>query len=281
MSATNSEGPTVAVKLFVDKQRSKVLFAESDNDFADVLFSFLTLPLGAIVRLLDKQSQVGCLDDFIDLLFGLLTIPLGSFIRTYGKRSSNGCVDNIYSSIDGSAKGCMNPELLMLLRSPKVAPFFGSGASNMLQADEAAPREKPINGCFMCFKIDGFSCHVRCNERKIDIPNIFYPYKNCNDRSKLVKLCEVNPKLPRVCSGRSLGYFKPGDQKFMVTDHLRVLPLSLTSTLQVVIESKILANDLVEKEITLTKVQVKELLRAAVVTRNSLSSVLLPPRKKP
>ncbi|KAL5216195.1 hypothetical protein ABZP36_007596 [Zizania latifolia] len=63
MSETKSEEPTVAVKLFVDKERCKVLFAESDNEFVDVLFGFLTLPLGTVVRLLGKHSQVGCLDE--------------------------------------------------------------------------------------------------------------------------------------------------------------------------------------------------------------------------
>ncbi|KAF7004425.1 hypothetical protein CFC21_019647 [Triticum aestivum] len=56
-------GPTFSVKLFIDKEKKKVLFAESDKDFVDVLFSFLTLPLGTIVRLFDKKSQVGCLDE--------------------------------------------------------------------------------------------------------------------------------------------------------------------------------------------------------------------------
>ncbi|KAF0892245.1 hypothetical protein E2562_014830 [Oryza meyeriana var. granulata] len=51
MSNSNNGGPT------------EVLFAESDKEFVDVLFSFLTLPLGTIVRLLGKQSQIGCLDE--------------------------------------------------------------------------------------------------------------------------------------------------------------------------------------------------------------------------
>jgi hypothetical protein len=54
---------TVAVKLFIDEEKKKVLFAESDKDFVDILFSFLTLPLGTIVRRLGKQSQIGCLDE--------------------------------------------------------------------------------------------------------------------------------------------------------------------------------------------------------------------------
>ncbi|KAF0892244.1 hypothetical protein E2562_014829 [Oryza meyeriana var. granulata] len=39
-----------------------MLFAESDKDFVDVLFGFLTLPLGTVVRLLGKESQAVCLD---------------------------------------------------------------------------------------------------------------------------------------------------------------------------------------------------------------------------
>ncbi|CAN6249979.1 unnamed protein product [Urochloa humidicola] len=59
----SNNGATVAMKLFIDKEKQRVLFAESDKDFVDVLFSFLTLPLGTIVRLLGKQSGVGCLDE--------------------------------------------------------------------------------------------------------------------------------------------------------------------------------------------------------------------------
>ncbi|KAK8965138.1 hypothetical protein KSP40_PGU019809 [Platanthera guangdongensis] len=39
---------------------------EAGSDFVDVLFSFLTLPLGAIVRLLKKQSGLGSLDSLYE-----------------------------------------------------------------------------------------------------------------------------------------------------------------------------------------------------------------------
>ncbi|KAG8039968.1 hypothetical protein GUJ93_ZPchr0028g29051 [Zizania palustris] len=432
MSATKSEGPTVSVKLFVDKERSKVLFAESDNDFADVLFSFLTLPLGAIVRLLGKQShEIGCLNevyksvedlsavffrtkewkwppdvdnaaaaagsngvftkgclkfiitddlqvapsstslmlslfdqfgvrdpafleqkilqlnaekitsllkrslttkqaftafyfnapctnddsylcmlpeilhckqeadadnrssnveikvlqtknslsllyaevgvDFIDILFGLLSIPLGSITRVYGNRSSNGCVGNIYKSIVECTKGWLEPQCQMLLQFPKVAKHFSSGASKMLQAEEVEARREGDIGCclYYCFNSMQYSflqCH--CG------------YSNCF--SKSLKFYEINPKV--LLGGRynsSEGFVNPGVQKFMVTDDLRVLPLSLTSTVKVVSESNYQSKDLVEKEFNLTKAQVMELLRAALVTRNALSSVLLHHRKKP
>nr|CAB3488123.1 unnamed protein product [Digitaria exilis] len=36
---------------------------ESGKEFVDVLLSFLTLPLGTIVRLLGKESSLGCFDE--------------------------------------------------------------------------------------------------------------------------------------------------------------------------------------------------------------------------
>jgi hypothetical protein len=56
---SKSEESTIEVKLFVDTEKRKVLFAESDKEFVGVL----TIPLGTIVRLLGKQSKIGCLDE--------------------------------------------------------------------------------------------------------------------------------------------------------------------------------------------------------------------------
>ncbi|KAG8387034.1 hypothetical protein BUALT_Bualt03G0211100 [Buddleja alternifolia] len=45
------------LKAMINKERTKVLFLEVDSDFADVLLSFLTLPLGTIVRILEKHYR--------------------------------------------------------------------------------------------------------------------------------------------------------------------------------------------------------------------------------
>ncbi|KAH6780497.1 hypothetical protein C2S52_011734 [Perilla frutescens var. hirtella] len=54
MSIANKD-VKLLLKVTVNKQKRKVLFAEVDGSFADVLFSFLTLPLAAIVRILKKH----------------------------------------------------------------------------------------------------------------------------------------------------------------------------------------------------------------------------------
>jgi len=59
MAAATQTEEGVTLKLLVNKDTNKVLFAEAEKDFADVLFSFLTLPLGTIARLVEKESRIG------------------------------------------------------------------------------------------------------------------------------------------------------------------------------------------------------------------------------
>ncbi|CAA7038823.1 unnamed protein product [Microthlaspi erraticum] len=68
-----SEEPTIRLKLLVDKEKNKVVLAEVGKDFVDVLFSFLILPIGTIVRFLQKHhhnqkspaaaTKIGCFNN--------------------------------------------------------------------------------------------------------------------------------------------------------------------------------------------------------------------------
>ena len=51
---------TLAMKLLVDTERQRVLYAEASKDVVDFLFSLLALPVGAAVELLGKESMAGC-----------------------------------------------------------------------------------------------------------------------------------------------------------------------------------------------------------------------------
>ncbi|KAH7667757.1 hypothetical protein IHE45_12G080500 [Dioscorea alata] len=52
----------LTLKLLINKESGRVVFAECGKDFVEILLSFLTLPLGTVIRLLDKQSSLGCMD---------------------------------------------------------------------------------------------------------------------------------------------------------------------------------------------------------------------------
>lgn len=58
-AAAAVEDVKFSLKVMMNEQNTKVLFAEAGSDFADVLISFLTTPLGSIVRILNKHYGGG------------------------------------------------------------------------------------------------------------------------------------------------------------------------------------------------------------------------------
>ncbi|KAJ0751923.1 hypothetical protein HanPI659440_Chr09g0318331 [Helianthus annuus] len=57
MADTKTNEAKISIKVIVDKVNSRVVYAEADYTFVDILFSFMTLPLGTIVRLLGKHDD--------------------------------------------------------------------------------------------------------------------------------------------------------------------------------------------------------------------------------
>ncbi|XVE52740.1 hypothetical protein DITRI_Ditri02bG0147500 [Diplodiscus trichospermus] len=57
---------SVSLKLLIDPNSQRVLFAEAGKDFVDFLFNILSLPVGTVIRLLTKQGMVGCLGNLYD-----------------------------------------------------------------------------------------------------------------------------------------------------------------------------------------------------------------------
>ncbi|KAL5580856.1 hypothetical protein UlMin_013298 [Ulmus minor] len=82
----------LSLKVYVDTQNNRVIYAECGGDFVDVLFSFLTTPLGAIVSLSPSQS-----------------LPLGK-----------GCLNNMYRSVENmDVKNFNTRACKVLLLSPR------------------------------------------------------------------------------------------------------------------------------------------------------------------
>ncbi|KAH7836564.1 hypothetical protein Vadar_002917 [Vaccinium darrowii] len=105
-SASNIKNMTL--KLLVSKSKKTVLYAEAEVDVVDFLFSFLTYPLGSIIRLL-------------------------------GKKSGFGCVDNLYKSAEDLSTGgyLKSQECTKMLVCPKLAPFHNV-ENQLLQIEEAS-----------------------------------------------------------------------------------------------------------------------------------------------
>lgn len=57
---------TVSMKLLIDSQSKRVLFAEASKETVDFLFYILTLPVATVIRLLKKQGMVGSLSNLYE-----------------------------------------------------------------------------------------------------------------------------------------------------------------------------------------------------------------------
>ncbi|KAI3520026.1 hypothetical protein L1887_09247 [Cichorium endivia] len=64
--AASSASSTVSLKLLINTKTKKVLFAEANKQFVDFLFHILSLPVGTVIRLLNKNSMVGSLGNLYD-----------------------------------------------------------------------------------------------------------------------------------------------------------------------------------------------------------------------
>ncbi|CAN4106096.1 unnamed protein product [Withania somnifera] len=53
----------INLKLILSKSRNKILYAEAKDLFIDLLFSFLTFPLGSVIHTLNGISGLGCIDN--------------------------------------------------------------------------------------------------------------------------------------------------------------------------------------------------------------------------
>ncbi|THG03340.1 hypothetical protein TEA_011351 [Camellia sinensis var. sinensis] len=60
---------SITLKILVEKEKNRVVFAESNEDFVDIIFSFMTLPIGTIVELLREhllKGEIGCLNNLYE-----------------------------------------------------------------------------------------------------------------------------------------------------------------------------------------------------------------------
>lgn len=86
---SGTEEVILSLKVMINCNKTKVLFAEANSDFVDVLLSFLTLPLGKIANILNDNGYAP---------------PVGSLTTLY--RS----ILNLDNVIESRRPGLLNPE---------------------------------------------------------------------------------------------------------------------------------------------------------------------------
>ena len=101
---------SISLKVLVDKKMNRVIYAESDEDFVDILFSFLTTPIGTIVRLTSNQSPTLRMGSLNNLYTSVENIG-AKYFRSDGRKamllSPCNCAESLCNklklNIDGDA----------------------------------------------------------------------------------------------------------------------------------------------------------------------------------
>jgi hypothetical protein len=78
MASVHKYERKLPLTLLVDKEKNRVVLAETSGDIVDILFGFLTLPLGTIIRIVSKNQH----DD------------------EPSQQETIGCIKNLYKSVE-------------------------------------------------------------------------------------------------------------------------------------------------------------------------------------
>ncbi|KAJ7950204.1 DUF674 family protein [Quillaja saponaria] len=90
-----SNDKKIDIKVIVSKSKTKILYADASEEFVDFLFSFLTIPLGSVIKLLGGNSFLGCLDNLYKSVENLMNsswcTESGSMLLNLGVASKYSC----------------------------------------------------------------------------------------------------------------------------------------------------------------------------------------------
>ncbi|KAI3461377.1 hypothetical protein Pfo_018040 [Paulownia fortunei] len=127
---------TMSLKLLIDTQGKRVLFAEAGKDFVDFLFRILSLPLGTVISLLKKQGMVGSLANLYKSIENLND----SYIQP------NQSKDTLLKPV-ARVSGSSVP-LLALKDAPTVKKFYKCSCSQYV----SYVSDDPSANCPNCFR---------------------------------------------------------------------------------------------------------------------------------
>ncbi|RWR95483.1 hypothetical protein CKAN_02483200 [Cinnamomum micranthum f. kanehirae] len=129
----------LSLKLLVDKSSHKILFAEAGKDFVDLLFSFLALPLGSVIRLLTDKSRI---DVSISKLYDSVDNLSETYIRSGLSKSS--LLDLVTPSLSSSSQ-MPTP---LLLQSDSSDAKAAATTKHYYTCSSSCSNHPPISFCF-------------------------------------------------------------------------------------------------------------------------------------
>ncbi|CAN6345050.1 unnamed protein product [Urochloa humidicola] len=248
--------PKISLKLLVETRSKRVLFAEAGKEFVDFVFSLLTLPIGAVAKLVSAGTMHGS----VGRLYKSVDHMGASYLQPGADKS------------ELLQPGVLHPDARELLLLP---PTAGDGED-----------QKPRLPKFKLYTCAG-QCVTVTMERETACPQ-------CK-QGMATEMAFVLPSAPSAAAGagggakgggagaaageESGGYVK-GLVTYMVTDGLEVTPMSAISSITLINKFSV-GNDmeLAEKYVSVGMDEGLGLLRAALSSDTVLSDVFMARKK--
>ncbi|KAL7128775.1 hypothetical protein ABFS83_13G016900 [Erythranthe nasuta] len=227
------------LQVTINGHKNKVLFVEAGADFADVLLSFLTLPLGTILKILkkhygdDKLHVVGSLTTLYD---GLANLSIDHFLTEIGKK---------------------------MLLNPKSS-FEAECRELKLDVSDTQPTKY-----FVCE-------HLKC--KKIRCLNIcmYYDTARCGCGKTLNREVDMEENSEAGGGGGGGGVFTIKGASFLISDDLRMMPNVAVSIIHTLTNLGITDIDGAElRTVIFGFNEIMDLLKGSLVSRTPLSDILL------
>ncbi|KAF3454605.1 hypothetical protein FNV43_RR05053 [Rhamnella rubrinervis] len=226
----------IQLKALVDKEKNRVIFAEADDDLVDILFSFLTIPIGTIIRLARNKSVVG--------MVGM------------------GCMNNLYTSAENiDDKFFKSRAFKLMLLTPRY--YAQSHCKNLkLKMDNETPK--------YC------GCSLECITSKYKLLSHYRgALCKCGEEMDC-GISEKRSKPSSFTSKDGGVFVKLGMTKFIVSDDLQVMPMSTAASLSLFSKLGIKDCSGIEERIFNVKVdEVLNLLISSLVSSTPLTETLL------
>ncbi|XP_057452193.1 uncharacterized protein LOC130744013 [Lotus japonicus] len=229
------ETKTLPIKILFDKQTNKVVAVEATNDFVDTLFSFLSLPLGTITRLVaatTTTTATSSSDGNNDQ-----QPPEPPFLNS---------INNLYQSVQNlSPNDVWNPVCKQMLLRPRN-PCEALCSKLVLNVDDTEPATK-VYVCASCDKFTTFPNLVCTCGKPVREP------KNLDSEGSV----EVKGGV----------FVKGTESSFLVFDDLKIVPSSFVSFMPLLVQMGY--SDLTQLEEITQNIGMQEILKILMYTLTS------------
>lgn len=247
-----SENSTISLKALVDKGSNKIIFVECGHDFLDVLFSFLTFPMGTIIKLGRNHS--------------VESVPV-----------EIGCMKNLYASVENTDVQQFHNEVC---RDKLLYP------RNAAESHCKNLKFKIDNGeSIRYFLCPDWNC-LGVSENKLLLSqfkgNLLSLYKGtrCDNCGKSMDR-EYSLSVSSSFADQYEGVFVKGLARLIVSDDLQVLPPSSGASFSLCTKLGVLDGNTTEETFDVGINEVLKLLMSSFMSKTPLTQTLLKHEPEP